>query len=173
MDEFVQALNEWEIFFSTVSLASVTLAGLLFVSLSIRQEQMKNQVFRSVVRLARGSFGDFLYVLMLGLVFLVPHPAPIGLAVALCVLGISRAVGMARQIYRTLRSTAKGQEDMHAFRGIVLPAIASLGLVVVGVEVVRGVMIAIYALVIVVAALLSSASWNAWLILVANDEELK
>lgn len=173
MDEFRQALNEWEIFFSTVSLASVTLAGLLFVSLSIRHEQMKNQLFRSVMRLARGSFGDFLYILMLGLVFLVPHPVPIGLAVALCALGISRAVGIGRQIYSILRSKVNGQENMHVFRAIVLPAIASFGLVVVGVEIVRGVIVAIFALVIVVAALLTSASWNAWLILVADDEELK
>jgi hypothetical protein len=39
----------------------------------------------------------------------------------------------------------------------------------VGVEVLRGDMLAIYALVLVVAALLVTASWNAWLILVEEE----
>ncbi len=172
MEEFVATLQEWEIFYSTVALASVTLAGLLFVSLSIRQERMKEPAFRDIVKLARGSFGDFLYVLMLGLVFLVPHPAPIGLAVALFVLGASRAVGLLRQVYTMLRTPTPKLKQAHAQRGIVLHAIASIGLIVVGIEVIRGAMVAVYALVIVIAALLTSASWDAWLILVAEDEGL-
>jgi len=44
---------------------------------------------------------------------------------------------------------------------------ASIGLVVVAVEVMRGELIAYYGLVLVVAALLGTASWNAWLILVS------
>jgi hypothetical protein len=34
-------------------------------------------------------------------------------------------------------------------------------------------MISIYALVLVIAALLTSASWNAWLILVAEEEDVR
>jgi hypothetical protein len=173
MDEFVNTLREWEIFYSTVALASATLAGLLFVSLSIRQDRMKEQSFRSLVKLARGSFGDFLYVLMLGLVFLVPHPEPLGLAIALFVLGGSRAIGLGRQISVLLRTRTRELESAHAFRGIILPSIASIGLIVVGIEVLRGVMISIYALVLVIAALLTRASWNAWLILVAEDDNLR
>ena len=160
MNDFTQALESWGLFYSTVALASVTLAGLLFVSISIRQERMKEEAFQGVVNLARGSFGDFLYVLMLGLIFLVPHPEPVGLAVALFVLGISRLLGILRQIYA------------HGMRRITLSAIASLVLLIVGIEVIRHELVAIYGLVIVVAALLTSASWNAWLILVAKDEEL-
>jgi hypothetical protein len=170
LDNFVQALNGWEIFYSTVALASVTLAGLLFVSLSIRQERMKDQAYRSILKLARGSFSDFLYVLMIGLVFLVPHPVPIGLAIALFVLGASRAVGFGRQLFAVMRSRAGRSPGVHALRGIILPLIASLGLILVGIEILRGVMIALYALVIVVSALLTTASWNAWLILVGTDD---
>jgi hypothetical protein len=167
LEEFTQTLREWELFFSTVTLASATLAGLLFVSLSIRQERMKGQGNNRVLRLARGSFGDFLYVLMLGLVFLVPHQAPIGLAVALFVLGASRGVGLVRQGVRSLRSTSGGAAPI---REIALPALAALGFMIVGVEVLLGNMNAVYGLVIVIAALLTTASWNAWLILVAEDE---
>jgi len=57
-----------------------------------------------------------------------------------------------------------------ALRELGLPALACLGLLIVGVAVLRGDMIAIYGLVIVIAALLTTASWNAWLLLVPDDE---
>jgi hypothetical protein len=172
MSDFLEALREWELFYSTVALASVTLAGLLFVSLSIRQERMIEEAYRNAVKLARSSFGDFLYVLMIGLVFLVPHPEPVGLAIALFVLGLSRTIGLGRRIYTEIRIHSGGQNRAHAVRVIALHAVASLGLVIVGIEVICGEMIALYALVIVIAALLTNASWNAWLILVAEVEDV-
>jgi hypothetical protein len=168
LDEFTQALKDWELFYSTVALASVTLAGLLFVSVSLRQAHGDGTADGSVMRLARGSFGDFLYVLMLGLVFLVPHQAPIGLSVALFVLGLSRAIGTARQLRALLGDDTEEGIGLEALRRIALPLLASLGLIVVGVEILRNDMVSIYGLVIVVAMLLTTASWNAWLILVAE-----
>jgi hypothetical protein len=168
MEAFTQALRDWQVFFSTVSLSSVTLAGLLFVSLSIRQERRKEKGYGDFIRLARGSFGDFLYVLMLGLVFLVPHPVPYSLAVALFALGLARFFGLVRQALPSLRSKNRKTSLVNAIREIALPSLASLGLVIVGVEILRNDMLAVYGLVIVVAALLASASWNAWLILVGD-----
>jgi hypothetical protein len=170
LESFAQTLREWDVFYSTVSLASVTLAGLLFVSLSLRLERAKVLKDAHTVRLARGSFGDFLYVLMLGLVFLVPHKTPVGLAVALFALGLGRTVGLVRQVVTTVRRTPGKGVRPSALREIALPALASLGLLVVGFEVLRGELIAMYGLVLVVAALLASASWNAWLILITGDE---
>lgn len=169
MGDFSQALHDWELFYSTVALASVTLVGLLFVSLSIRLEAADAGDYRNVVGLARGSFADFLYLLMLGLVFLAPHPAPIGLAVALFVLGTSRAVGMVRQAASAYRRRTAAPPAGRVVRAAALPFIASFGLVAVAWEVMRGDLVALYGLVLVVAALLTRASWNAWLILVDPD----
>jgi hypothetical protein len=172
LNDFAVQLREWQIFYSTVSLASVTLAGLLFVSLSLHSESFKSRKNSFRLRLARGSFGDFLYVLMLGLVFLVPHQAPFGLAVALFVLGAARSFGLTRQAVRTVRKRAKGEPITGVLREIALPALASLGLIIIGVEVLRGNYLSFYGLVLVVAALLATASWNAWLILVEEDAEV-
>jgi hypothetical protein len=161
----MQQLRDWQLFYSTVSLASVTLAGLLFVSLSLHHETIKGSPDGRMLRLARGSFGDFLYLLMIGLVFLVPHQVPFGLAVALFALGAARVIGILRQA----RSQAGRRRGSNTLREIALPALASLGLIAVGVEVLRGDMLALYALVLVVAALLATASWNAWLILVEEE----
>jgi hypothetical protein len=92
--EFTLVLKDWQLFFSTVVLASVTLAGLLFVSLSLKQDLVRKDRNSPNMRLARNSSVVFLYMLMLGLIFLVPHPVPMGLAVALFVLGFSRSVGL-------------------------------------------------------------------------------
>jgi hypothetical protein len=51
-------------------------------------------------------------------------------------------------------------------RDVVLPIVASVGLVGVGIAVFLGQEIALFGLVIVVAGLLISASWNAWVLLV-------
>ena len=121
-----------------------------------------------LLRLARGSFEDFLYVLMIGLVFLVPHQAPFGLALALIVLGVSRGFELVRQSLRARRAERGELTTMELLREVALPAIAILGLLAVGVEVLLGEMLAVYGLVIVVAALLGTASWNAWLILMED-----
>jgi hypothetical protein len=169
MNDFTAQLREWQMFYSTVALASVTLAGLLFVSLSLHREAIVGRKKTLMLRLARGSFGDFLYVLMPGLVFLVPHPAPIGLALALFVLGASRGAGLARRAVKAARSGSAQEPAANPVREIGLPAVASLGLMLAGAGVLAGQMAALYGLVIVVAALLCSASWSAWLILVEED----
>jgi hypothetical protein len=62
--DFTLALKEWQLFFSTVALASVTLAGLLFVSLSLRFDRLSSDSYAGMMKLARQSFSDFLYVLL-------------------------------------------------------------------------------------------------------------
>jgi hypothetical protein len=168
---FTQVLKDWQLFFSTVALASVTLAGLLFVSLSLRFDRLSSDSYAGMMRLARTSFSDFLYVLMLGLIFLVPHPVPFGLAVALFVMAAARAAGMVRR-----RSTNQGDSKIIKTRKIVretvLSGVAIVGMAVVAIEILRGDLNSIFLLVLVIAALLTTASWNAWLILVgANLKE--
>jgi len=165
MESFLQDLKDWQPFFSTVALAAATLVGLLFVSLSLYRGA--GQAFPlQRLRTAQSSFGDFLYVLMIGLVFLVPHQAPFGLAVALLVLGAARAAGLLRQAVRSRASTQQKMGAQQTLREYAIPAIASLGLILVGVEVFIGQTISIYALVLVIAALLTTGSWNAWLLLI-------
>jgi ABC-type dipeptide/oligopeptide/nickel transport system permease component len=168
MNSFFQDLKEWQAFFSTVALASATLVGLLFVSLSLHREKGSSSGLSARISTAQRSFGDFLYVLMLGLVFLVPHQAPVGLAVALFVLGLARAVGLIRQATKRSHRRNRASSFAGLVREYALPSFASLGLLVVAVEVLRGDTIAIYGLVLVIAALLSTGSWNAWILLIEH-----
>jgi hypothetical protein len=171
MDTFSQQLRDWQFFYSTVAAASATLTGLLFVSLSIHLEKIKSQAGALMLRTAQRSFEDFLYVLMIALVFLVPHPVPIGLAIALFVLAGARIFGLIRQAIRVARDPRRHLTVTEALREYALPSLACLGLIVVGAEVLRGDIESIFALVLVIAALLSTASWNAWLLLVQEKRQ--
>lgn len=173
MNTFTDQLAEWQVFYSTVALASVTLAGLLFVSLSINREVVRGSKDGLSLRLARESFGGFLYVLMIGLVFLVPHQVPIGLAVALFVLGLARGVGLVRRVIRTANDRSQEIKAGQTLREVALPALAVVGLLLVGIEVLRGDMVAIYGLVFVIAALLATARWNAWLLLTQEEMSVR
>ena len=164
MDSFFQDPRDWQPFFSTVALASATLVGLLFVSLSLYRDRDKTASAAGRFSTAQRSIGHLLYVLMIGLVFLVPQQVPFGLAGALIVLGAARGVGLIRQAVRSLPSSPGRGKLGDTLREYAIPAFASLGLLVVGVEVSRGETLAIYGLVLVVAALLSTGSWNAWLL---------
>ena len=58
----------------------------------------------------------------------------------------------------------------HALREIALTVLVILGTIVVGVEVLRGHVLAGYTLVLVVSGLLATTSRNAWLILVEEED---
>ncbi len=88
MSEFSSSLLSWQLFFATVAAASATLTGLLFVSLSLNRERLTGQRAHLVLTSARRTFSDFLHVLMISVVFLVPHKIPLSLTVALLVFGI-------------------------------------------------------------------------------------
>ena len=171
MDEFAQALSNWQAFYATVATSAATLTGLLFVALSINLEKLKGTDGARRLRIARRSFGDFLYILMIGLVFLVPNQVPAGFSLALLVLAASRVIGLVRQAIKERRGRPRAQSAIQVVREYGLPVIASLGLVAVGVAALAGRYEAFAGLVGVIAALLASASWNAWILLVQEGEQ--
>jgi hypothetical protein len=167
MDLFKQSLLDWQFFFTAVATAAATLTGLLFVSLSLHRNRLKGEHAHAILPIARNTFGDFLYVLMISLVFLVPHQVPLSLTVALLVLGVASGVGLITRETRRFSSSPRKQWDIRlVLRQLALPAIASLGLVAVAIAIALQQYQAIYLLVAVIAALLVSACWNAWLLLV-------
>ena len=120
---------------------------------------------RACKRVARLTFGDFLYLLMIALVFLVPRMTPPTMALALFVLGTSRVL----QVVPMARKSRLAQPS-HArralFREFGLSLVASFGLLLLALIVLTGTPEALAGLVGVLAALLGSASYNAWTFLV-------
>lgn len=163
MNTFLDSLQSWQMFYATVAAASATLTGLLFVSLSLNRERLKGKQASRTRQIARQTFGDFLYILVISLVFIVPHQVPYSLTIALLVLGLSRGLGFIREAASILRN--KPVNMKLAIKEVGLPLTASLGLIIVAIAVSFGATDAIYGLVVVIAALLITACWNAWLLL--------
>ncbi len=166
MNEFVSSLQSWQFFFATVATASATLTGLLFVSLSINRDRLTREKSHLLLATSRRAFSDFLHVLMIAIVFLVPHKIPLSLTVALLVLGLSRGAGLGRDYFRNWRRSGVKMSGREILRELGLPAIASIGLVGIAIAIFNGATDSIYWLVGVIAALLLSACWRAWLLLV-------
>ena len=166
MSEFNSSLQSWQLFFATIAAASATLTGLLFVSLSLNRERLTGQRSHFVLTSARRTFSDFLYVLMISVVFLVPHKIPLSLTVALTVLGISRGIGLVRDYYHNKKRLKLKMKGRDVLRELGLPAIAAGGLIAIAIATYYGMTDSIYWLVGVIAALLLSACWRAWLLLV-------
>jgi hypothetical protein len=80
------------------------------------------------------------------------------------VLGLSRGIAFFRQAAISLKN--KSISLLILVKEIGLPFTASLGLIIVAIAINFGVMNAIYGLVAVIAALLVTACWNAWLLLI-------
>jgi hypothetical protein len=106
---------------------------------------------------------------MLSLVLLVPNQEPIGFAVALFVLGISRGVALVLQALKARRAAVSPPSTALIVRDYALPLLASVGLIVATVRILCGHFGAVVLLVGVVSALLVTACLNAWSLLLRQS----
>ena len=166
MNEFSATLDRWLVFYATIATASATLTGLLFVSLSLERARWSAADRAERLRVARGALADFLYVLMLSLVFLVPDQTRWGFGIAMGVLTVARAVGLGGYV---LRSRSRRHAGLgHRIREVALPLAAVIGLAIVVLAVLNRIDGALYGLVGVIAALVARATWTAWILLVGD-----
>ncbi|HEX7964405.1 MAG TPA: hypothetical protein VF651_01700 [Gammaproteobacteria bacterium] len=88
MEGFSQQIGAWIPFFTTLAVLCATLAGLLFVALSLHVGVLKAEGGVNLRRLAQQTFGDFVQVLFIGTFFIVPFDKPqfFGLAALMIVV---------------------------------------------------------------------------------------
>ena len=166
MTEFQASLQSWQLFYATLAAASATLSGLLFLALSLRIERLHRTRRKTIMVTARRTFGDFLYVIVIALVFLVPHQVSYSLSVALFVLAMTRGTGLVGEIVNYFRFHRRRSSLALFIRDLGLPLIVCVGLLEVSIGVVLGRYTDLYNLVAVITALLLTACWHAWGLLV-------
>jgi len=158
MPHFSQMLQSWQPFYTTIATSSATLMGLLFVSLSLNRQRLDPHGRIA----ARRTFGNLLDVLILSLIFLIPHEHPFGLFLALFTFGVSRFLSTVLEAVHL----AKGRGWIEFFRCFALhigiQLILSTGIATLGIAIYRESESALFWPVAIVVALLGSASWNAW-----------
>ncbi len=165
---FEQQLASWQSCYLAIAAASATLAGLLFVALSLHVRIMQDPKSANVRRLAEHTFRDFVRCLLACLFLLIPTagPALLGLIlITVGLFGIGR-VGMTLvQTYRDRVATAHGR---YVMQRLSLSTVADIFLLVAGYSIyVQRLGIDYWMLLFgALVVMLISSTRNAWCILV-------
>jgi TRAP-type C4-dicarboxylate transport system permease large subunit len=164
MESFYDKVTHWQPFFSTVAGATATLAGLLFIALSINRDKITDNP--DLLRSAKRSFGDYLFTMFIALLFLMPIHEGSGLALALMSVAVVRIFILVTVLCRS--------SNKKRWREQFFPALSCVGLIFVVVEIYHGEMLAAALLVVVIAFLLYNATMNAWdLLIMEKKAEVK
>ncbi|MGH7994463.1 MAG: hypothetical protein ACREDQ_13155 [Limisphaerales bacterium] len=161
---FADRIVQWQPFFITVATLSGTLVGLLFISLSINREAITAN--RTLLRLARRSFSDFIFILLISLFFLIPLQGGFHLGIELWAIGVLKTKLMFQQM---LELSGGGQKlswwDLTC--EYVLPVLSTAGLAIGGWRIYQESLLGVYYFVVpVIATLLATACSNAWRLLI-------
>ena len=107
---FAQAVEGWHEFYLLAGTAAVTLVGLLFVALSFHLDTLLDDSRAHLLALARQTFGAYLYVLVISLVFLIPGGSARVLGTALTV---ASAVYLGLLFFRTRTTVREADPSGH------------------------------------------------------------
>lgn len=116
MQDFAHVIGAWQPFFITLAGVCATLAGLLFVALSLHAGALRDAGNANLRRLAQLTFGDLVQILFVGMFYSVPlAPASFyGMATLLIVaLGIPDLGG---KLLEALRDRQHSQHRLYIFR---------------------------------------------------------
>ena len=113
----------------TVATVAGTLVGLLFISLSINRDAVTAN--HALLRLARRSFSDFIFILLIALFFLIPLQGGFHLGIELWGIGVLKVRVMLQQIFE-----ASGKAQKLSWWNLtceyVLPVLSIVGLAIGG-----------------------------------------
>jgi hypothetical protein len=163
---FSSTIADWQSFYMLAGTASATLVGLLFVAVSLHIDLIGESGAATILSLARRTFTRFIIVVVVALLFLVPHQDPKGLGLPLLAVGLAEAI----RTLRVSRQAARGLRTHDGFRdftdrvvlSLILPLGSSIGFIVIAVTIVGGTTAYLYWMVPIVAVVLTTAATNAW-----------
>lgn len=156
-------MNEWQSAYSTVAEVSATLSGLLFVSLSVKLNSASSEQRQWMLLVAKRSFLDFLAVLVIALVFLVPGASTYVIGWAVLWISITRAVWHVGY-WRTYRSSAASRSRF--IWEFLVPVAETMVLAAAGIAALLNYAVAPKLIYVAAIALLIGACQNAWRLLI-------
>jgi hypothetical protein len=162
VDNRFAALAEWHDFFAAVAGVAATLVGLLFVALALNPAVMADHGPAGLRTWAGQTFYNFLIVLAVALVVLIPDAGPLGLGLPLLILGVW---GVVRVVADARRVRSDPAPEWHGRPVLARFASPLAGYVIaawVGTQILRGDADAVGWLVATVFFLVMSAAGNCW-----------
>ena len=155
-------LAAWHDFFAAVAGVAATLVGLLFVALALNPAVMADDGPAGLRTWAGQTFHNFLMVLVVALIILIPDTGPVGFGIPLVILA---GWGVARVIADVRRVRSDPAPEWHGRQGLSRFAMPLAGYAIalwVGAQTLRGDVEAVGWLVASVFFLMMSAAGNCW-----------
>ena len=159
---FADQIGAWHEFFTTVAGLAATLVGLLFVGLGLNPRIMAPNGPPGMRVLAAQTFHNFLVLLVIALIALVPDETARPLAITLLIVGVQGVVRVALDLRRARRDPDPRWRALQALARYVSPAVAYALCLWLAVDLWDDVPDALGSIVVVVFLLLMSASINCW-----------
>ncbi|HEY1771999.1 MAG TPA: hypothetical protein VGH91_02275 [Gammaproteobacteria bacterium] len=116
MDVFAQHIAAWQPFFITLAGMAATLAGLLFVAISLHPANKHEETKLNLRRLAEHTFADLVLALFLGVFFIVPGQAPSFYSVAIVLVVAFGLREPVRRLWEAWRDRAHDSHREHYIR---------------------------------------------------------
>jgi heme/copper-type cytochrome/quinol oxidase subunit 2 len=166
MNDFVKTLLSWQPFYTAIATASSALTGLLFVSLSLNRSLLDTKNIKK----AKQAFRNFLNVLVISLIFLIPHVNLFTLGISLFMFGLALFVGVIGELANIRKYSGK-QKSTAVFIEFSITVVPPLGVIALAIAFFYGKTSAMYWPVGIVVLFLIMACLNAWEILMKEKEE--
>lgn len=164
------AIAKWTSFFSTLAGVSATLAGLLFVSVSLRHRILNTPEFAAVKRLALHTFRSFLFLVVLSMTFLIPESSRYGSGLPLACIGFGALLSSFRLLQQDSRHVAvKLVQVPKARYAYIISLLTYLGVIVSAVALMFDYSYSIYFVVGFLIWNLARATESAWALLGVDD----
>ena len=161
---WAQYIEQWHDFFLMAGTAAVTLAGLLFVAISLHVETLVHESRQHLIDLSRATLMTFIMVLVLSLFMLAPGQSQRIVAFELMVLGVVFGAFTARLIFMKPPANHGGFSQDLFRRRLALPLFGYGWLALTGWLLMKGeppaTLRAVFAAVTVLLASAAGTSWD-------------
>lgn len=163
---FSTTVAGWQTFYVLAGTASATLAGLIFVAVSLHLDLIGEAGIGAIFSLARRTLFSFILVVIVALMFVVPNSEPQRLGwplVAISIADVLTTVLDGRVVVRELKMRAGWQRIANRIvPPVVLTLVSGIGLVLIAATLLAGSTSYLYWMVPIVVVTLSTAAFNAW-----------
>jgi hypothetical protein len=164
-------MNAWHEFYTVVAGTAATLLGLLFVSISLNAEVILGSGNKHAKRLAEQAFSNYLLVLVISLVVLIPDIPDKDFGLSLLCLSLSGGPWVVVRAFQSARAHPGGFPRLTLLRRFFAPLIAFALLAYAGYEMVSGHGEVRGSIAAGIMVLLISATVVAWDLLIRIAEE--
>lgn len=164
--EFMEWIEKWHDFYLMAGTAAVTLAGLLFVALSLHLDQLVEDSHEHLLALGRITLMSFTMILMISLIMLVPPQSARQTGIMMMAVAFAGTLFTVRMTVATKHHDEAGFSRGMMRKRILFPVVAYVLIALSGFGVMNGVPETLYFMIGGICMALGNAAGTSWELIV-------